>query len=152
MRTYVPKQGEVQHDWWVVDAAGKTLGRLATEVALRLRGKHKPCFTPFLDTGDHVVVVNASKVVLTGKKLDDKYYRRHSRHPGGLTSVPAGKMLKRHPERLLESAVRGMLPKGPLGRKLFGKLKVYAGPTHPHDAQRPRLLELPQAVRSEGRA
>lgn len=151
MRTYVPKQGEIARDWWLVDAEGKTLGRLATEIATRLRGKHKPSFTPFLDTGDHVIVVNAEKLVLTGNKLADKYYRRHSGYPGGLTEVSAGTMLDKHPERLIERAVKGMLPKGPLGRKMYGKLKVYAGPTHPHEAQRPRPLELRGATRGEDR-
>jgi large subunit ribosomal protein L13 len=151
MRTYVPKQNEIERGWWVVDAAGKTLGRLATEVALRLRGKHKPTFTPFLDVGDHVIVVNAAKTVLTGNKLTDKYYRRHSGYPGGLREVAAGEMLARHPARVIEAAVRGMLPKGPLGRRLFCKLKVYAGPDHPHEAQRPRPLDLPGATRGEER-
>jgi large subunit ribosomal protein L13 len=151
MRTYVPKQGEIAREWWLVDATGKTLGRLATEVARRLRGKHKPIFTPYLDTGDHVVVVNAAKVVLTGKKLADKYYRRHSGYPGGLRTVVAGEMLRNHPERVIEMAVKGMLPKGPLGRKLFGKIKVFAGPTHPHHAQRPRPLALDEATRGEER-
>jgi large subunit ribosomal protein L13 len=145
MRTYVPKRGEIQSDWWVVDAEGKTLGRMATEIASRIRGKHKPGFTPFLDTGDHVIVVNAKKVVLTGNKLQNKYYRKHSGYPGGLNEVRADVMLAKHPERLIESAVRGMLPKGPLGRKLFGKLKVYAGPGHPHEAQRPQQLEIARA-------
>jgi large subunit ribosomal protein L13 len=151
MQTYVPKAGEIRSEWWLVDAAGKTLGRLATEVATRLRGKHKPMFTPYLDTGDHVIVVNAGKIVLTGNKLADKYYRRHSGYPGGLREVAAGVMLRRHPERVVEIAVRGMLPKGALGRKLFTKLKVYAGPTHPHEAQRPRPLELDRAKRGEER-
>jgi large subunit ribosomal protein L13 len=147
MRTYVPKQGEVRHEWWLVDATGLTLGRVATEVALRLRGKHKPVFTPFLDTGDHVVVVNAEKVVLTGNKLQAKMYRRHSGYPGGLREIPAKDVLVKHPERIVESAVRGMLPKGPLGRKLFRKLKVYVGGKHPHEAQSPQPLELAAARR-----
>jgi len=147
MKTYVPKGGEIRRDWWIVDADGLTLGRLATEVASRLRGKHKPTFTPFLDTGDHIVVVNAEKVVLTGKKLDATFYRRHSGYPGGLKEVPARTMLARHPERLIESAVRGMLPKGPLGRQMFRKLKVYAGSSHPHQAQAPQALPLAGAAR-----
>jgi large subunit ribosomal protein L13 len=151
MRTYVPKRDEIARDWWVVDAEGKTLGRLATQVALRLRGKHKPSFTPFLDTGDHVIVVNAEKLVLTGNKLKDKYYRKYSGYPGGLKETNAETLLARHPERLIEFAVKGMLPKGPLGRKMYGKLKVYAGANHPHEAQRPQPLELAEATRKEDR-
>jgi large subunit ribosomal protein L13 len=151
MRTYVPKRDEIVRDWWVVDAEGKTLGRLATQVALRLRGKHKPSFTPFLDAGDHVIVVNAEKLVLTGNKLKDKYYRKHSGYPGGLKETNAETLLARHPERLIEFAVKGMLPKGPLGRKMYGKLKVYAGANHPHEAQRPQPLELAEATRKEDR-
>jgi large subunit ribosomal protein L13 len=147
VRTYVPKEGEIRADWWLVDATGLTLGRLASEVATRLRGKHKPSFTPFLDTGDHVIVVNAGQVVLTGRKLLEKKYRRHSGYPGGLKEVSAARMLERHPERLVEHAVRGMLPKGPLGRKMFRKLKVYAAAKHPHAAQVPRPLALARAVR-----
>ncbi len=125
-----------------------TLGRLATEVATRLRGKHKPAFTPFLDTGDHVIVVNADKVVLTGRKWDQKLYRRHSGYPGGLKETTAGKLMQRHPGRLVEYAVRGMLPKGPLGRQMVRKLKVYAGSSHPHQAQQPQPLEIPGALRA----
>jgi len=147
MKTYVPKQAEISRDWWLVDAQGLTLGRLATEVARRLRGKHKPTFTPFLDTGDHIIVVNAEKVELTGRKLENKMYRRHSGYPGGLREVPAGEVLEKQPVRLVESAVRGMLPKGPLGRQMVRKLKVYAGSTHPHEAQQPQALELPGAAR-----
>jgi len=147
MKTYVPKQGEVGSDWWVVDARGMTLGRLSTAVAERLRGKHKPQFTPFLDTGDHVIVINAAKVVMTGRKWQQKMYRRHSGYPGGLTEVRADKMLARHPERIVEAAVRGMLPKGPLGRKLARKLRVYAGEKHPHEAQQPKTLAVPGAAR-----
>ena len=147
MKTYVPREGEIRREWWLVDAEGKTLGRLATEVASRLRGKHKPGFTPFLDTGDHIIVVNAEKVVLTGRKLSDKYYRRHSGYPGGLKEVSAKEMIKKHPERLIESAVKGMLPKGPLGRQMARKLKVYKGPSHPHASQQPQALELPDASR-----
>jgi large subunit ribosomal protein L13 len=142
MTTYIPKSGDLRPDWWVVDARGMSLGRLASQVAARLRGKHKPSFTPFLDTGDHVVVVNAAKVVLTGNKLKDKIYRRHSGYPGGLREVRAEDLLERHPERLVELAVRGMLPKGPLGRRMFRKLKVCAAADHAHQAQRPRRLEL----------
>ena len=148
VKTYVPKQGEIQRAWWLVDANGLTLGRLATEVATRLRGKHKPTFTPFLDTGDHVIVVNAEKIVLTGHKMDQKMYRRHSGYPGGLKEMVAAKLIRRYPERLVESAVRGMLPKGPLGRRMARKLKVYAGDKHPHVAQRPQSLDLPDARRN----
>jgi len=148
MKTYVPKLAEISRDWWLVDAQGLTLGRLATEVARRLRGKHKPTFTPFLDMGDHIVVVNAEKVVLTGRKLELKMYRRHSGYPGGLHEISAGKLLDKQPVRLVESAVRGMLPKGPLGRQMARKLKVYAGSKHPHEAQQPQALELPGAVRN----
>lgn len=147
MKTYVPKHAQIHRDWWLVDADGLTLGRLATQVASRLRGKHKPSFTPFLDTGDHVIVVNASKLVLTGNKLKDKKYRRHSGYPGGLKEITAGELLDKHPDRLIEFAVRGMLPKGPLGRQMARKLKVYAGPEHPHVAQNPQALALPGAVR-----
>jgi len=147
MKTYVPRDGEIRRDWWLVDAEGLTLGRLATEVASRLRGKHKPSFTPFLDTGDHIIVVNAEKVVLTGRKLSDKYYRRYSGYPGGLKEIPAREMIEKHPERLIESAVKGMLPKGPLGRQMARKLKVYSGPAHPHASQQPQVLELPDAAR-----
>ncbi len=142
MKTYVPKLGEIQRNWWLVDAEGITVGRLASEVAVRLRGKHKPSFTPFLDTGDHVVVVNADKLVFTGAKLKNKMYRRYSGYPGGLKEVTAGRMMSEHPERVFELAVKGMLPKGPLGRKMAKKLKVYAGPQHPHAAQSPRPLAL----------
>lgn len=138
MKTYVPKLAEIKRDWWVVDAEGVALGRLASQVASRLRGKHKPGFTPFLDTGDHVIVINAAKLMLTGAKLQSKLYRRHSGYPGGLKEVPAEKMVRNHPERMIELAVKGMLPKGPLGRKMAKKLKVYAGAQHPHEAQRPQ--------------
>jgi large subunit ribosomal protein L13 len=140
MKTYVPKGAEIEREWWLVDAEGIPLGRLASRVAIRLRGKHKPTFTPFLDTGDHVVVINAEKLVLTGSKLKDKMYRRYSGYPGGLKEVPAEKMLREHPARMIELAVKGMLPKGPLGRKMAKKLKVYAGAQHPHEAQRPKPL------------
>jgi large subunit ribosomal protein L13 len=125
-----------------VDAEGKTLGRLASEIAQVLRGKHKPIFTPHLDCGDYVIVVNAEKVHVTGRKLDQKMYYRHSGYPGGLKSINLRNQLQKHPERVLESAVRGMLPKNRLGRKMFKKLKVYAGDSHPHQAQQPKLLEL----------
>ena len=148
MRTYVPRGKDLQRAWWVVDAEGMTLGRLATQVATRLMGKHKPTFTPSTDTGDHVVVVNASRVRLTGRKLQDKMYRRHSGYPGGLRTVTAGRMLEHRPVKVVEEAVWGMLPKGPLGRQMFRKLKVYAGPEHPHQAQAPQQLAIPGAVRA----
>ena len=142
MRTYVPKEGEISREWVVMDAADQVLGRLATEVARILRGKHKPDFTPYLDTGDFVVIVNAERVRLTGAKLDDKVYYRHSGRPGSLKSETARERLDKHPERVIQAAVWGMLPKNRLGRKLLRKLKVYAGPEHPHDAQQPKTLTL----------
>jgi large subunit ribosomal protein L13 len=145
MKTYVPKPAEIRRNWWLVDAEGVPLGRLATAVASRLRGKHKADFTPFLDTGDHVVVVNAEKLLLTGAKRHAKVYRRHSGYPGGLKEMPADEMLRRYPARVVELAVKGMLPKGPLGRRLVRKLKVYVGPDHPHAAQRPQPLQAPVA-------
>lgn len=148
MRTYVPKPKDVERAWWIVDAEGLTLGRLSTAVAERLTGKHKAMYTPFLDTGDHVIVVNAEKVRLSGRKLKDKLYRHHSGYPGGLKEIPAGKLLQKQPTRLIESAVKGMLPKGPLGRQMARKLKVYAGSRHPHEAQRPHALPIPGAARA----
>ena len=142
MGSYVPKQDEIQRDWLVMDASDQVLGRLATEVARVLRGKHKPDYTPYLDTGDFVVVVNADKVRLTGTKLEDKTYYRHSGRPGSLKSETARERLERYPERIIQSAVWGMLPKTRLGRKLLRKLKVYAGPEHPHAAQQPRAHTL----------
>ncbi len=147
MKTHVPKQGEIERTWWIVDADGLLLGRMSTVVAERLTGKHKPTYTPFLDTGDHVIVVNAEKVRLTGRKLEQKMYRRHTGYPGGLREIPAVRLLATHPERIVEHAVRGMLPKGPLGRQMFRKLKVYAGPQHPHAAQGPQSLAIPGAAR-----
>ncbi len=141
-RTYTPKKGDIEQRWYVVDAEGKTLGRLASTVASVLRGKHKPCFTPNLDTGDHVVVVNAEKVVLTGNKWESKKYYRHSGYPGGLKETTAKDLRDSHPTRVVEAAVKGMLPKNRLGRKLFKKLHVYAGPDHPHVAQKPEPLEI----------
>jgi large subunit ribosomal protein L13 len=142
VRTYQPRKGEVERRWWLVDAEGQTLGRLASQVAVLLRGKHKPQYAPFLDVGDFVVVVNASRVRLTGKKLDQKFLYRHSGYPGGLKAVRYRELLARRPEEAVRRAVKGMLPKGPLGRKLLGKLKVYPGPDHPHRAQRPEALVL----------
>ncbi len=140
MSTYVAKPAEIERKWFVVDAEGQTLGRLATEVARVLRGKHKPTYTPFLDTGDFVIVVNASKMVLTGKKLDQKLYRYHTGYPGGLKEVKYRSMMQNKPERVFELAVRGMLPKNALGRAMYRKLKVYAGPEHEHAAQKPEPL------------
>jgi len=142
MTTFAAKAGQIKQDWYVVDAQGKVLGRLASQIASRLRGKHKPEYTPHMDTGDFIVVVNAAKVRVTGNKAEDKVYYRHSTYPGGVYSTTFGKMQKRFPTRALEIAVKGMLPKGPLGYAMFKKLKVYAGPEHPHAAQQPRTLEV----------
>lgn len=142
MRTYTPKSEDIRHDWWLVDAAGKPLGRLATEIARVIRGKHKPMYTPHLDTGDNVVVINAEKVRLTGKKADQKTYFRHSGYMGGEKHIPFRRMIATHPERVIEMAVRGMLPKNTLGRQLRKKLKVYAGGTHPHQGQQPEPLDI----------
>jgi large subunit ribosomal protein L13 len=142
MKTFSAKPQTVERDWCLVDATDKTLGRLATQVAHRLRGKHKPEFTPHVDTGDHIVVVNAEKIRVTGKKLEDKMYHWHTGYIGNLKSISLGKLLEQHPERVLENAVKGMLPKNPLGRAMYRKLHVYAGPEHPHTAQQPKSLEL----------
>jgi large subunit ribosomal protein L13 len=142
MKTYVAKPKTVERDWCLVDATGKTLGRLAAELASRLRGKHKPVFTPHVDTGDHIVVVNAEKIRVTGNKLADKIYYHHTGYIGNLKSINLGKQLEQHPERVLQSAVKGMLPKNPLGRAMFRKLHVYVGPEHPHTAQQPKELNL----------
>ncbi|AKO90827.1 MULTISPECIES: 50S ribosomal protein L13 [Priestia] len=140
--TYMAKASEVERKWLVIDAEGKTLGRLASEVASILRGKHKPTYTPHVDTGDHVIILNAAKIELTGKKLTDKIYYRHSQHPGGLKSRTALEMRTNYSEKMLELAIRGMLPKGSLGRQMFKKLHVFAGDTHPHEAQKPEVYEL----------
>lgn len=142
MKTYTPKADDIQRDWWVVDAAGKPLGRMATEIARILRGKHKPMYTPHVDTGDHVVVINASSVRLTGNKADQKTYFRHSGYMGGEKHIPFKRMLATHPERIVELAVKGMMPKNSLGRHMQKKLKVYAGPNHPHQGQAPRPLDI----------
>jgi len=142
MKTYTPKAGDVQRRWWVVDAEGQILGRLATRIATLLRGKHKPAFTPHLDTGDYVVVVNAEKVRLTGNKPEAKKYFRHSGYMGGERFIPIRDVLEKHPERVIELAVKGMMPKNNLGRLMRRKLKVYAGPAHPHEAQQPEVLEI----------
>jgi large subunit ribosomal protein L13 len=142
MKTFVAKPLEVQHDWFVIDATDKVLGRVASEVARRLRGKHKPIFTPHVDTGDFIVVVNAAKLRVTGNKELDKKYYRHSGYPGGIYETTFGKMQQKHPGRALEKAVKGMLPKGPLGYAMIKKLKVYAQADHPHTAQQPKPLEI----------
>jgi len=142
MKTFSAKPAEVRRDWFVVDATGKTLGRLSTEIAQRLRGKHKPEYTPHVDTGDYVVVVNAEKIRVTGNKLKDKMYHRHTGYIGNLKSVSLEKMLDETPERVLENAVKGMLPRGPLGRRMFSKLRVFKGPEHDHAAQQPIPLEV----------
>jgi large subunit ribosomal protein L13 len=145
MRTYSPRQSEIDRAWFVVDADGLVLGRMASEVAARLRGKHKPIFTPHLDTGDHVIVVNAEKVVLTAGKAETKQVYRHSGYPGGIKSATYAQVLERKPADAIRRTVRGMLPKGRLGRQMLRKLKIYAGPTHPHAAQLPAPLDLPHA-------
>lgn len=142
MKTYTPKISEIDRTWWVVDAEGKTLGRLATEVARVLRGKHKPMYTPHLDVGDHVVVINAEKVALTGRKAEQKTYFRHSGYMGGEQHIPFKRMIAKHPERVIELAVKGMLPKNTLGRHMRKKLRVYAGTEHPHVGQKPEPLEI----------
>lgn len=142
MKTYNARQEDVVKSWYLIDAEGQILGRLASEVARRLRGKHKPIYTPYVDTGDFVIVVNAGKVSLTGKKMSDKVYYHHSGYPGGLKMTYAGKMLKDYPEKVLLFAVRGMLPKNSLGRKMLKKLKIYAGNDHPHEAQCPQVIKL----------
>ena len=145
MKTYAQKASEIQRDWYVVDASGQTLGRLATQIATLLRGKHKPTFSPYIDGGDFVVVINAEKVHVTGRKTEQKMYYRHSGYPGGFKAVPYRRMMASHPDRILRFAVKGMLPKNRLGRQMLGKLKVYAGPTHPHGAQQPVPLDVPGA-------
>ncbi len=135
MKTYSTKASDIEREWHVIDASGKTLGRLASEVARLLRGKHKPIYVPHLDTGDYVIVINADKVRVTGNKAKQKLYYRHSGYPGGLKSTSLAEMMESHPTRVIEHAVKGMLPKNPLGRAMFKKLKVYAGPNHPHQAQ-----------------
>lgn len=143
--TYTPKKSEIERTWWVVDAEGLVLGRLATEVANRLRGKHKPTYTPHLDTGDHVIIVNADKVVLTSDKAEKKLIHRHSGYPGGIKTQTFADLLAKKPEEAVRRTVRGMVPKNRLGRQQLTKLKVYAGPTHPHAAQQPKALELDHA-------
>jgi len=142
MKTVFENSQTVRRDWFVVDASGKTLGRLASAIAMRLRGKHKPAYTPHVDCGDNIIVVNAEKVAVTGDKLRDKMYYHHTGAIGGIKSIALGKMLAEHPERAIEIAVKGMLPKGPLGRKMYKKLHVFAGDKHPHVAQQPKAIEL----------
>ena len=142
MKTYSAKAEDVERKWWLVDLEGKTVGRAASEIATRLRGKHKPTFTPHVDTGDFVVCINADKVVFTGNKERDKVYRKHSGYPGGLKEITAGELLERKPEDVIRYAVQGMLPKNKLAQKIIKKLKVYAGDEHPHEAQQPEALEL----------
>ncbi len=142
MKTFTAKPESVQRDWFVVDAAGKTLGRLSTEIASRLRGKHKPEYTPHVDTGDYIIVVNADKVTVTGNKAKNKKYYSHSGFPGGIKEITFEKLLEKKPEMVLETAIKGMLPKGPLGRAMFRKLKVYAGAEHQHAAQQPQVLDI----------
>ena len=142
MKTFSAKAEDIERKWFVVDAQGRTLGRLATRIATVLRGKHKPVYTPHMDCGDYVIVVNADKIQVTGHKLEQKTYYRHSGYPGGLRQVSLRRQLQVHPDRVIEAAVRGMLPHNRLGRKMFKKLKIYAGPTHPHEAQQPTALEL----------
>jgi large subunit ribosomal protein L13 len=142
VKTYVTKPNDIKRDWYVVDAQGQTLGRLATRIAAVLKGKHKPIYSPSMDTGDYVVVINAEKIVATGRKLDEKMYYRHTGYPGGLRQINLRDQLAKHPERVISAAVRGMLPHNRLGRAMFKKLKVFAGAEHPHAAHKPKTLEL----------
>ncbi|MEJ2514153.1 MAG: 50S ribosomal protein L13 [Gammaproteobacteria bacterium] len=142
MKTFSAKPAEVRRDWYVVDASGKTLGRLATELARRLKGKHKPEYTPHVDTGDYIVVINAAKVRVTGNKLADKTYYRHTGYPGNMKSETLGKRLDRAPEQVIQEAVKGMLPRNPLGRQMMKKLRVFPGAEHPHEAQQPQALDI----------
>jgi len=142
MKTYSARSQDIRRHWHLVDADGKTLGRLATEVARRLRGKHKPEYTPHVDTGDYVVIVNAEKIRVTGSKMSDKMYHHHTGYIGNLKSISLEKLLQRKPEKVLQQAIKGMMPKGPLGRAMLGKLKIYAGAEHPHAAQQPQTLDL----------
>jgi large subunit ribosomal protein L13 len=141
-KTYSPKPDEIERKWWIVDAADQTLGRLASKIALILRGKHKPIYAPHLDVGDYVIVINAEKIHTTGNRMEDKIYHRHSKYQGGLKSIRLKDQIDRFPDRPIKIAVKGMLPKNALGRQMFKKLKVYAGPNHPHEAQQPEVLKL----------
>lgn len=147
-RTYTPTIETTQRAWHLVDATGMNLGRLAAQVAYILRGKHKTTFAPHQDTGDHVIVINAEKITVTGKRLDDKLYRRHSQYPGGFREITLRDMMRTHPERVIEFAVKGMLPHNRLGRQMFRKLKVYKGNAHPHQAQQPQVMDIPEAKRN----
>ena len=142
MKTFSAKQETVKREWFVIDATDKVLGRLSTEIARRLRGKHKPEYTPHVDTGDYIVIVNAEKITVTGNKAKGKIYYSHTGYPGGIKDITFEKLIEKAPERVLQSAVKGMLPRGPLGREMFRKLKVYVGADHPHTAQQPQTLEL----------
>jgi len=142
VKTYSVKANEIKREWYLINAEGKTLGRLASEIAKILKGKHKPIYSPHLDCGDYVIVINAEKIRVTGRKLDQKIYYRHSGYPGGLKSITLREQFAKHPERVIKAAVKGMLPKNRLGRKMLKKLKVYAGASHPHQAQKPKVLEL----------
>lgn len=142
MKTFSAKPETVERDWYIVDAENKTLGRLSTEIARRLRGKHKPEYTPHVDTGDYIIVINAEKIRVTGRKRTDKIYHHHTGYPGGLKSISFDKLIEKAPERVIETAVKGMLPKNPLGRAMYKKMKVYAGNDHPHSAQQPKTLEI----------
>jgi len=142
MKTFSAKPESVERDWYIVDAENKTLGRLSTEIARRLRGKHKPEYTPHVDTGDYIIVINAEKVRVSGNKRTDKMYHHHTGYPGGLKSISFDKLIERAPERVIETAVKGMLPKNPLGRAMYKKMKVYAGTEHPHTAQQPKTLDV----------
>ncbi|NJL92993.1 MAG: 50S ribosomal protein L13 [Anaerolineae bacterium] len=142
MKTWTPKEAEIERQWWVVDADGQTLGRLASQIAHILKGKHKPSYAPHMDVGDFVIVINCEKIHVTGNRMNDKMYYRHSGYPGGLRETSLRDQLARFPERVIELAVKGMLPKNRLGRQMYRKLKVYAGPNHPHEAQQPEKLEL----------
>ena len=142
MKSYIANPADIKRDWYVVDVAGKTVGRVATEIASRLRGKNKPEFTPFVDVGDYIIVINAAKVTLTGNKAEKKVYHHHTGFPGGIVDQTFNELIQRHPEMVIESAVKGMLPKGPLGRAMFRKLKVYAGAEHNHAAQQPKVLDI----------
>jgi large subunit ribosomal protein L13 len=144
MATYMANASTVSPKWYVIDAKGRTLGRLATQIAVLLRGKHKPEFTPHVDTGDFIVVINAEQISVTGKKVTDKWYHRHSGYPGGIRSETFAEVREKQPTRMIQLAVKGMLPKGPLGRQIYSKLKVYAGATHPHQAQQPQSLDQPR--------
>ena len=142
MKSYMAKPNEVERKWYIIDAEGKVLGRLATEVASILRGKNKPIYTPYVDTGDHVIIINAEKIKLTGNKLKQKNHTYHTGYPGGLKQVPYSQLIEKHPERIIELAVKGMLPKNRLGRSMYRKLKVYKGETHKHEAQQPEIYEF----------